>query len=235
MESSEPNHHQYFDQLIYGNEQQQIVINELQQMFRLDKSTLLQVVDYFSTELKSGLMDDHSNDLQMIPTYVTGHPTGNEKGTYLALEMTGSDIYACQVKLKGDHGKLAINQYQYKIPQDLTSGDDFIILIDYIVECISDFLSRVGTNQDQSRYPMAVSFGFAIKQTGLNSGRILSLGYGFNYPDGVGIDIVQLMKERIRLKGLPIDVVALANGNDYNFDIFFLFYFILFIYLFIFK
>ncbi|CAO3624746.1 unnamed protein product [Cunninghamella blakesleeana] len=131
--------------------------------------------------------------------------------------MAGSDIYACQVKLKGDHGKLAINQYQYKIPQDITSGDEFIILVDYIVECIADFLSRVSNNnnhhQEPTRYPMAVSFGFAIKQTGLNSGRVLSLGYGFNYPDGVGVDIVQLMKERIRLKGLPVDVVAIANDT----------------------
>lgn len=141
-----------------------------------------------------------------------GRPTGSEKGTYLALEIAGLDIYACQVKLKGDQGKLAINQFQYKIPQDLTSGDDFTVLVDYIVECISDFLARVGT-QDQTIYSMAVSFGFAIKQTGLNSGMLLSLGYGFSYPNGVGIDIVQFMHERVRLKGLPIEIVAIANGK----------------------
>lgn len=140
-----------------------------------------------------------------------GYPTGDEKGTYLALEIAGMDIYACQVKLKGDNGKLAINQYQYKIPQDLASGDDFAVLIDYVVECISDFLMRVGT-QDLFVYPMAVSFGFAIKQTRLDTGRILSLGYGLNYPNGVGVDIVELMHERIRLKGLPIKIVATANG-----------------------
>lgn len=122
------------------------------------------------------------------------------------------DIYACQVKLKGDSGKLAINQYQYKIPQDLASGDDFAVLIDYIVECISDFLMRVG-KQDLFVYPMAISFGFAIKQTRLDSGRILSLGYGLNYPNGVGVDIIELMHERIRLKGLPIKIVATANGK----------------------
>lgn len=122
------------------------------------------------------------------------------------------DIYACQVKLKGDSGKLAINQYQYKIPQDLASGDDFAVLIDYIVECISDFLMRVG-KQDLFVYPMAISFGFAIKQTRLDSGRILSLGYGLNYPNGVGVDIIELMHEHIRLKGLPIKIVATANGK----------------------
>ncbi|EIE78791.1 hypothetical protein RO3G_03496 [Rhizopus delemar RA 99-880] len=60
---------------------------------------------------------------------------------------------------------------------------------------------------------MAVSFGFAIKQTRLNTGRILSLGYGLNYPNGVGVDIVELMHERMRLKGLPIKIVAIANDS----------------------
>lgn len=147
----------------------------------------------------------------VIHIFYIGYPTGDEKGTYLALEIAGMDIYACQVKLKGDSGKLAINQYQYKIPQDLASGDDFAVLIDYVVECISDFLMRVGT-QDLFVYPMAVSFGFAIKQTRLDTGRILSLGYGLSYPNGVGVDIVELMHERIRLKGLPIKIVATANG-----------------------
>jgi hexokinase len=94
----------------------------------------------------------------------------------------------------------------------LTSGDDFIVLVDYIVECVSDFLARVGT-QERTVYSMAVSFGFAIKQTGLDKGKLLSLGYGFSYPDGVGVDIVQLMHERVRLKGLPIKIVAIANGK----------------------
>ncbi|KAI8370099.1 hexokinase-domain-containing protein [Choanephora cucurbitarum] len=60
---------------------------------------------------------------------------------------------------------------------------------------------------------MAVSFGFAIKQTRLDTGRILSLGYGFSYPNGVGVDIVELMHERIQFKGLPIKIVAIANDS----------------------
>ncbi|KAI9276689.1 hypothetical protein BDA99DRAFT_115850 [Phascolomyces articulosus] len=199
-----------FEKLKYGNEQQQLAIDELERQFCLDRETLEHVIDQFDKELKAGLLDDRSSDLNMIPSFVTGYPTGQEKGTYLALEIIGMDIYACQVKLKGEGGKLAINQYQYKIPQDLMSGDDFVVLIDYVVECVSDFLGRVGT-QDLFVYPMACSLCFAIKQTALNNGRILSLGHGFSYPNGVGVDIVQLMHERMQIKGLPIKVVAITN------------------------
>ncbi|KAI7860604.1 hexokinase-domain-containing protein [Circinella umbellata] len=199
-----------FEKLKYVNEQQQLALEELHRQFCLDRETLEQVINEFDNELKAGLLDDRSSDLNMIPSFVTGYPTGQEKGTYLALEIIGMDIYACQVKLKGEGGKLAINQYQYKIPQDLMSGDDFVVLIDYVVECVSDFLGRVGT-QDLFVYPMACSLCFAIKQTALNNGRILSLGHGFSYPNGVGVDIVQLMHERMQIKGLPIKVVAITN------------------------
>ncbi|RCH86056.1 glucokinase [Rhizopus azygosporus] len=199
-------------QMVHSTPNQREAIRELEQLFCLDQNVLKDIVNSFRNELAAGLADDRTSDLNMIPTYVTGYPTGNEKGTYLALEIAGMDIYACQVRLKGDNGKLAINQFQYKIPQDLASGDDFAVLIDYIVECISDFLTRVGT-QDLFIYPMAVSFGFAIKQTRLNTGRILSLGYGLSYPNGVGVDIVELMHERMRRKGLPIKIVAIANDS----------------------
>ncbi|CAO3663229.1 unnamed protein product [Umbelopsis ramanniana] len=148
----------------------------------------------------------------MIPSWVTGYPTGNEKGVYLALEISGMDIYVCQVKLKGERGKLAINQYQYKIPDNLTAGEDMSILIDYVADCVSDFLVRVGT-QDLFVYPMAVSVGFAVKQTGLNKGTIVALEHGFDYQNGVGCDVVELFHSRFKAKGLAVKVVAMANDT----------------------
>lgn len=54
------------------NEQQLEAVKELEQLFCLDKPTLLKVVDAFRNELIAGLADDRSSDLNMIPTYVTG-------------------------------------------------------------------------------------------------------------------------------------------------------------------
>lgn len=47
-------------------------IRELEQLFCLDKPTLLNVIESFQRELVAGLADDRSSDLNMIPTYVTG-------------------------------------------------------------------------------------------------------------------------------------------------------------------
>jgi hexokinase len=81
------------------------------------------------------------------------------------------------VVLKGDSGKLAINQYQYKIPDDYTTGDDVNVLIDYVTDCVVDFLQRVDASFDH-QVTMCISLGFAIQQTSLDHGIIVGLEHG---------------------------------------------------------
>lgn len=60
------------DSLKHVSPQQQRALEELQRMFYLNQDTLFSVVDLFRNELKNGLIDDVSCDLNMIPTFVTG-------------------------------------------------------------------------------------------------------------------------------------------------------------------
>lgn len=39
----------------------------------------------------------------MIPSYVQHIPSGSEKGTYLALDLGGTNLRVCEVTLLGDH------------------------------------------------------------------------------------------------------------------------------------
>ncbi|CAO3701966.1 unnamed protein product [Rhizopus stolonifer] len=181
-----------------------------------------------SREMKTGLdttKDCKPSELKMIPSYVIGnqiyqylyinflgYPTGEEKGTFLALEISGMDVYVCQVKLKGEGGKLAINQYQYRIPDDLTAGDDVVVLIDYVTGCVNDFQERVGADRQQV-CSMAISLGFAVLQTSLDRGIIVALEHGFDFPNAVGCDAVELFDSRLKAKGLKIKIVAMANDG----------------------
>ncbi|ORZ13137.1 hexokinase-domain-containing protein [Absidia repens] len=193
-------------------------------MFQVPDESLDVLIQGFSDEMKTGLSNGQGDqqpsrgDLKMIPSYVTGHPTGNEKGTYLALEISGVDIYVCQVSLKGEGGKLAINQYQYKIPDHLTAGDDIGILIDYVADCVADFQRRVsgggtgaGSSHQQRVYSMAISIGFAVRQTGLDRGTIVALEHGFDFPNAIGCDVVNLFHQKFNAKGLAVKIVAIAN------------------------
>ncbi|RUS18659.1 hypothetical protein BC937DRAFT_88486, partial [Endogone sp. FLAS-F59071] len=143
---------------------------------------------------------------------IVGYPTGEEKGTYLALEISGMDVYVCQVKMKGERGILSINQYQYRIPDELAIGEDVSVLLDYLTDCVADFLSRVAS-QDLFVYSMGLSFGFPVQQLGLNKGKMLEWGHGFNYSNVSGQDIVELLHQSFRKKGLAVKIVALANDS----------------------
>lgn len=61
-----------FEKLRHVSREQQEAIDDLQSQFWLDRSTLLGVIEQFDKELKAGLMDDRSSDLNMIPSFVTG-------------------------------------------------------------------------------------------------------------------------------------------------------------------
>ncbi|KAI8094168.1 hexokinase-domain-containing protein [Thamnidium elegans] len=201
------------------NTKQQILAR-VESVFQVTDQQLDKLVLGFNEEMKTGLNNTNratkGSELKMIPSYVTGsYPTGNEKGTYLALEISGVDIYVCQVKLKGEGGKLAINQYQYKIPDNLTAGHDIEVLIDYVADCVADFQQRVGTHK-QIIYSMAISIGFAVLQTSLNRGIIIALEHGFEFPNVIGCDAVDLFDKRFRAKGLAVKIVAIANAHAYQ-------------------
>ncbi|CEP18205.1 hypothetical protein [Parasitella parasitica] len=189
----------------------QKAIEETLALFEVSQDELKKLMRGIDYEMKKGLESNQvDNDLKMIPSFVTGYPTGSEQGTYLALEISGVDIYVCRVRLKGEGGKLAINQYQYKIPDHLTAGDGISTLIDYIVDCVADFQQRVGSSQEMV-YAMGISLGFAVRQTGLNKGSIEALEHGFEYPNAIGSDVVDLFHQGFKAKGLSVRVVAMAN------------------------
>lgn len=199
--------------LKHGDAMQQTAIEEVLQKFHVPDEQLSALMQGVGLEMKHGLKSSEpSNDLKMIPSFVSGYPTGMEKGTYLALEISGVDVYVCQVRLKGEGGKLAINQYQYKIPDHLTAGDNMSTLVDYIADCVADFQHRVGAPQELG-VSMGISLGFAVRQTGLDKGFIVALEHGFEYPNAVGSDIVDLFHQRFEAKGLAVTVVAMANGK----------------------
>lgn len=58
----------------------------------------------------------------MIPTWVFGWPSGKEKGSYLAVDLGGTNLRVCEVELEGE-GKFAITQSKYKLTDEQKLGD----------------------------------------------------------------------------------------------------------------
>ncbi|RKP05132.1 hexokinase, partial [Thamnocephalis sphaerospora] len=50
------------------------------------------------SEMDKGLKA-YGATVPMIPAYVVGRPTGEEKGTYLALDLGGTNLRVCSIQL----------------------------------------------------------------------------------------------------------------------------------------
>lgn len=88
-------------------------LKDVEAEFTLDTSDLNALVQRFHELMDYGLANDGA-DMAMIPTFVTGVPDGTETGTYLALDLGGTNLRVCAVKLLGD-GTFKMTQEKYKV------------------------------------------------------------------------------------------------------------------------
>ena len=58
----------------------------------------------------------------MIPTFVGEIPSGSETGTFLALDLGGTNLRVCEVTLLGDH-KWTMKQQKYRVSDNLKTGE----------------------------------------------------------------------------------------------------------------
>lgn len=58
----------------------------------------------------------------MIPSYIQSIPKGDETGTFLALDLGGTNLRVCEVQLLGD-SKWTMKQQKYKVSDALKTGD----------------------------------------------------------------------------------------------------------------
>ncbi len=77
------------------NVSRQSAIQAIEEQFSVDKTMLESLVERFQELYHYGLAN-HGADMQMIPSFVTGVPDGSEKGTYLALDIGGTNLRVCE-------------------------------------------------------------------------------------------------------------------------------------------
>lgn len=62
----------------------------LEKKFNLTTDQLKKVSELLQDEMKASLISDNSkSDILMLPSWITSHPSGQEKGEYLGLDLSG--------------------------------------------------------------------------------------------------------------------------------------------------
>eukprot|EP00834_Sanchytrium_tribonematis_P003925 NODE_171_length_14381_cov_0.662512.p2 type:complete len:464 gc:universal NODE_171_length_14381_cov_0.662512:4531-5922(+) len=160
------------------------------------------------TEMQLGL-SNQKEGLKMLPSYLFNIPTGNENGTYIALDLGGTNFRVVQVDLLGN-GQLKTEYLKYTIPDHLkiSNGD---LLFDFIAECVKDFLIKQQLHQEDQF--LGFTFSFPCQQIHINKAVLLHWAKGFT-ADGVeGKDVVEILHQAFIRKNVNIHCKAVINDT----------------------
>lgn len=138
----------------------------IRQEFLLSPDKFKAIVEGFKAECEHGLATASASGLAtMIPSYVTRMPTGNETGTYLALDLGGSTLRVSAVQLLGN-GQVKVTEVRRLITGTLRSGttDAFF---DWVVDAIAELIETIPPRDDEQhqKQPLAmgVSWSFPLE------------------------------------------------------------------------
>ncbi|KAI0775461.1 hexokinase [Irpex lacteus] len=211
-------------------EAERAIFDDIEASFHLSDEKLNDIVNQFLKDFRLGL-SEYNHPMAMIPSFVTGVPDGSETGTFLALDLGGTNLRVCEVKLLGNH-KFSLRQQKYKVSEALKTGEASV-LFDYLADSVDAFLSTPSvspTTAAQNPFagsstideinpasdpalPLGLTFSFPVEQTALNQGKILTWSKGFSAKNAVGRDVVQLLQDAFNRKHLHVRCVALVNDT----------------------
>ncbi|KDQ64963.1 hypothetical protein JAAARDRAFT_28623 [Jaapia argillacea MUCL 33604] len=211
----------------------QNILDTIEARLLLSPDDLRSITRQFLKEFELGL-GSYGYPMAMIPTFVTGVPDGSEVGTFLALDLGGTNLRVCRVQLHGS-SLFTLTQQKYKLSESLKTGEASA-LFDYLADSVDAFLTEEGVgvhgargrkgvrreegqmfdddeDEDADYLPLGFTFSFPVEQTALNSGKILTWTKGFAARNAVGNDVVKLLQDAFDRKHLHVRCVALVNDT----------------------
>lgn len=145
----------------------------------------------------------------MIPSFVSGRPTGEETGRYLALDLGGTNLRVCEFSLEGN-GKYSAKQQKFVVSEDLKRGE-FRYLCDYIADCVDTFITEHGSLEDSDgELQLGFTFSFPVWQTEINRGVLKQWTKGFSCPGAVNKDVTIMLQDAFRKKNIPVHIAAVS-------------------------
>ncbi|MCJ1363356.1 hexokinase A [Acarospora aff. strigata] len=165
-------------------------IKELERLFTVDQAKLKEITERFVKELEKG----------------------HETGTYLALDMGGTNLRVCEITLPEEKGEFDITQSKYRMPEELKTGKSDE-LWEYIADCLQQFLDYHHEGEKVDDMPLGFTFSYPATQDYVDHGVLQRWTKGFDIDGVEGHDVVPLFEDALAKRGLPIKVTALINDT----------------------
>jgi hexokinase len=131
-----------------------------------------------------------------------GYPTGYETGTFLALDMGGTNLRVCEITLPEEKGEFDIIQSKYRMPEELKTGTAEE-LWGYIADCLQQFIEYHHEDEKLESLPLGFTFSYPATQDYIDHGVLQRWTKGFDIEGVEGHDVVPpfeaALAERVRI------------------------------------
>ncbi|KAF2734749.1 hypothetical protein EJ04DRAFT_512316 [Polyplosphaeria fusca] len=186
-------------------------INRLEELFTVPAKKLKAISDHFVDELTKGLTVE-GGSIPMNPTWCMAFPDGNETGTFLALDMGGTNLRVCEITLLEEKGEFDIIQSKYKMPEELKTGTSEE-LWGYIADCLQQFIEYHHQEEELDELPLGFTFSYPATQDYIDHGVLQRWTKGFDIEGVEGNDVVPPFEAALAERGVPIRLTALVNDT----------------------
>jgi hexokinase len=141
-----------------------------------------------------------------------GLPDGHETGTFIALDMGGTNLRVCEITLTDKRGEFDIIQSKYRMPEELKTGtaDE---LWNYIADCLEQFVKQNHEEEKIEQIPLGFTFSYPATQEYIDHGVLQRWTKGFDIDGVEGKDVVPPFEAALAARGVPIKLTALVNDT----------------------
>lgn len=131
----------------------------------------------------------------MNPTWVMDFPDGSETGTYLALDMGGTNLRVCEITLTNNKSEFDIIQSKYRMPEELKTGESEE-LWEYIADCLKQFIETHHGEVPamEEKIPLGFTFSYPATQNYIDEGILQRWTKGFDINGVEGKNVVPMLE-----------------------------------------
>lgn len=177
---------------------------------------MLSMSSAFGIEYRSKLRD---SEACMLPSFCHTLPSGQEKGTYISLDVGGSTFRVALVELRGRNGPntpmvikhLSTSKIDEGI-RKMPSAQFFDWMASRIQAMVEKEPKEWSSNEP---LPLGLAWSFPIEQTSLRGGKMQGMGKGFScHEDTIGMDLGALFEGACAKRNLNVRVDAIVNDSS---------------------
>ncbi|MCU0666337.1 MAG: hypothetical protein MUF05_04515 [Candidatus Omnitrophica bacterium] len=185
-------------------------IQYLQEIFDIDLDEMREIQKDFLSQMKRGLQGKES-PLKMLVTYAH-MPDGNERGSFIALDLGGTNLRILLVELQGAGKVRMVKEKRVTIHKRHTRGKA-AKLFGFIARSIEDFM-RECRIKPYMKINIGFTFSFPVKQLAINRGKLMHWTKDFAITEEEGLDVVELLNCALTKRNLHnLKVAALLNDT----------------------